>query len=226
MIHLIHPPTPTNRPRRGFTLIELLVVIAIVALLIGILLPALAVARQSARKVRAHSDLRQIDLALVMYSDSHDGEIPPSRGGCSTRLSYELPPELAEQEYLPSETGEITGVIHVGLHDPFTGSPYRFRAPGTMIMNEATVLTGLQGSKLFIPYSFPKLEGDGEYIRDPKLSPVRYALWSMGPDPEAEKLRSNPGRAPVLERFWMRSASDDGLVVRIASKDLPDIVSP
>ncbi|MEL7485153.1 MAG: type II secretion system protein [Planctomycetota bacterium] len=212
--------------RRGFTLIELLVVIAIVALLIGILLPALGIARQSARKVRTHSDLRQIDLSLVMYSDASDGEIPPTRGGCSTRLSYELPPELAEQEYLPGETGEDTGVLHVRMHDPFTGAPYRFRAPGAMIMNEATLLTGSQGSKLFIPDAFPKLDGPGRYVRDPKESPVRYALWSMGPDPEAEKLRSNPGRAPVLEEFWMRSASDDGLVVRIVCNDRAEIVSP
>ena len=214
------------RSGRGFTLIELLVVIAVVALLIGLLLPALAVARQSARKVRAHSDLRQIDLSLVMYADSHDDAIPPSRGGCSTRLSYELPPELAEQEYLPGETGEDTGVLHVGLHDPFTGAPYRYRAPGAMIMNEATLLEGAQGAKLYIPDAFPKLEEPGRYISEPKESPVRYALWSMGPDPEAEKLRSNPGRAPVLERFWMRSASDDGLVVRIVCNDRAEIVSP
>ncbi|MEO0630922.1 MAG: type II secretion system protein [Planctomycetota bacterium] len=212
----------TSNPSRAFTLIELLVVIAVIALLIGILLPALGIARQSAKKVRAHSDLRQIDLSLVMYGDSHKGEIPPTRGGCSTRLSYELPPELAEQDYLPGATGEDTGVLHVRMHDPFTGSPYRFRAPGTMIMNEATVLQ----SKLFIPDAFPKLEGPGRYIVDPKESPVRYALWSMGPDPEADKLRSNPGRAPVLEQFWMRSASDDGLVVRIVCNDRAEIVSP
>jgi len=89
-------------------LIELLVVVAIVAMLAGLLLPALAHAKGQARSVQCRSQMRQIGLATVMYTDDNEGFLPRSTHSAlaygQLPWGYALVPYFLTKNYTKSDT--------------------------------------------------------------------------------------------------------------------------
>lgn len=77
-----------SRSRQGFTLVELLVVIGIVLLLMMLLLPALSTARESARTAQCQSNLRQLMLATMQFSDVNNGALPSHKSPKPMTISY------------------------------------------------------------------------------------------------------------------------------------------
>lgn len=102
--------SPRSRPPdlRGFTLVELLVVVAIVAVLAGLLLPALGSAKAAARRAGCLSNLRQVGLAITLYAGDHDGRIP---------YGPKAPPFTSPASFYPS-TGTPTSLLSLQGGEP------------------------------------------------------------------------------------------------------------
>ena len=166
--HRIRQDRPrTTLPRRhgAFSLIELLVVIAVVALLLGILLPALGRARQAALGVRCLSNLRQSALAQSMYMDDH-----------AERFPWGTPPPGAADPENPFAWYALrTGYGWGGVHW------HGFDAAGdAVVIDEDRAITARPANPYFeLPETSP---GFGDIFRCPAENGVTRRPDPMFPD--------------------------------------------
>jgi prepilin-type N-terminal cleavage/methylation domain-containing protein/prepilin-type processing-associated H-X9-DG protein len=108
---VLHSRSDKRTRRAGFTLIELLVVIAIIAILAGLLLPALSTAKKKAANIRCLNNLKQVQLAWQLYLDDFNGKLaenPPWNGSDSAGSLPKLGPDNIYQTWVAGRMDFIT----------------------------------------------------------------------------------------------------------------------
>lgn len=151
----------TSAQPGGFTLIELLVVIAIIAILAGMLLPALAKAKQKATQISCVSNLKQVGVALQMYTDDNNDSLPgPVYGAAMPSYDNSAGSQKELVYYIATYIGGPKPSGQIAIAKVFVCPGFEQRAPD---------MTSMVGRKCF------SLNGDIDK-NAPKVTPFGYPI--------------------------------------------------
>ena len=212
-----HKISAFNKGCRGFTLIELLVVIGVIAILLGLLLPALKGARLRARVAKVNAELRSLADGLEMYYNAWE-IYPPAQKPCGVlAMNYnEYPPEALEAHYIDQVPKDVFN----------NGPRYKYVAPGPGWWNGAPTFVAI-----WVPQDYPEYQGEKkDYANDKmylsqKNSPVKYGLWSVGPYSDVPWYDVDTEHLPVPKRSWYeygksktsRKGNRIGIIARLSN---------
>jgi prepilin-type N-terminal cleavage/methylation domain-containing protein/prepilin-type processing-associated H-X9-DG protein len=125
---------PIEKRSAGFTLIELLIVVAIISILAAMLLPALNKAKQRAQAIYCQNNLRQLQLAIIMYTEENQEKFPENPGAGTSLNAWAAGVMTWDNSFQPNPENTNTTLLTEGEIGPYLSKNFGvFKCPADTI---------------------------------------------------------------------------------------------